>query len=397
MKNLFLSTSTVALILGGSAAFAQSNEAFLEQVGNDNEASQTQTGVENVATVSQAGNGRDIHVQTGDRNSYTSTHVGPTWQRDGQQTGNDNTISLTTNGTGLWIPHVRQIGDNNVASLDVTGDAYYTLNQSGNRNNFAVTADGLGGDFQQNAVEGVVNNDNIGTMTAFGDYHSAYHRILGSFNIATINQTGLNQNGAQWVGKDYNLAGVSNVFTITQGGYFGYARQWLNGGDFNIATIDQSDAVNKDAQAHQTIEGDTNVALATQAGARNISSSRQTGNSNISVQRQQLSANTADLVQSGNANFADLTQNGSDNSATQNQDGNLNTQLSTQLGSTNVYEVVQTGLENNMTLSQIGVGLVAIATQTGNFNLGTQTQTGANHYASLVQTGDKNSATQIQN
>ena len=304
MKNLFLSTSTVALILGGSAAFAQSNEAFLEQVGNENEASQTQTGVENVATVSQAGtNGRDFHVQTGDRNSYTSTHVGRTWQRNGQQTGNDNTISLTTNGTGSWITHVRQIGDNYVASLDVTGDAAYTLNQSGNRNNFAVTADGLEGNFQQNAVEGVVNNDNVGTMTALGDYHSAFHRILGSFNIATINQTGFQQYGAQWVGKDYNLAGFSNAFTITQGGSFGSAGQWLNGGDFNIATIDQSDAVNDHARALQTIEGDTNVALATQAGASNRSVSWQTGNLNDVNQTQTGDINISSSRQTGNSNI----------------------------------------------------------------------------------------------
>lgn len=420
MKHFLLTTSSLALIVVGSAALAQSNEAFLEQIGDENEASLTQTGLENVATVLQTGwNGRDFHVQTGDRNTYTSLHLGRTWQRDGDQVGNDNTITLNTNGAGSWIPLVTQTGNNNIASLDVTGDAYFSMNQQGDRNIFSVTAEGIDGNFQQNTVRGRISNDNIGTMTAVGDLHSAYFRILGDFNVGTISQTGFDQNGAQWFGLDYEAYAYSNTFTILQGGQLGYARQWLNGGDFNIATIDQSDVANASSSAKQTIEGSTNVALATQAGISSRSdswqtgnlndvnqtqtgdnhngASRQTGNSNISVQAQLGSANIADLVQTGNINTATLTQNGSGNAATQSQVGDLNILLTTQLGATNAYEVVQTGLENNMTLSQIGVGHEAFATQTGNNNIGTQNQTGATHYASLIQTGNLNIATQIQN
>ncbi len=261
-----------------SATQTGSNEASIEQIANNSTATQLQDGSGNKADLDQKGGwpaGSTVLNEIGYQEQTGNNNQATLWQlADGGSGGNNGNQYQEGNGNKViaWQHTVNgvvdqdQIGNNNEAHAYQTGfNGYIKQNQNGTANIAAVDEQGGGG--------WVVGNKAEQTQT-------------GNWNKSEISQYGTG--GAK--------SGQGNEAYITQIGHDNWAGEGLfnnsmwgiyQKGNYNVATVNQNDNVNK-SQVFQS--GDLNTSTVTQNGGTglfgdygmyiNQSTVTQTGNNN---------------------------------------------------------------------------------------------------------------------
>ncbi|MCC5915172.1 MAG: hypothetical protein JJU46_12400 [Balneolaceae bacterium] len=225
-----VTTLLVAFLFTAGMAFAQNNEATIEQVGDYNEAATTQTGELNEATIEQLGNNSDItQVQTGDENTANALANGGL-NATQTQIGDKNTATIDVESqTGLGNSTVTQYqeGDENKALFTSAGPGTNNANieqsQWGNRNTSEITwfrsnPGGLAytrqtGDDNEAYLDLEDARSTLFEVDQVGDFNRLVAEIPGNINRLFVSQT-----------KDMNVATVKmltngNTVNITQNGY----------------------------------------------------------------------------------------------------------------------------------------------------------------------------------
>jgi hypothetical protein len=224
-----LTTLLFVLVFAGTTAFAQNNEATVDQIGNDHEADIEQIGYSNTAYVDQTDGGggsngdafADIS-QAGDDNNVNllqraffgfpdESHATIT------QIGNNNSVEGTSetsafyqNQPGGVVEVYMEGNDNTLYSLRAEAQKNkneFFLDIIGNDNLVGMEQEGGSGDVD---IEGNMNNVTLSQLGNNSAYNTAMVDILGSDNGVDVTQT-LDSNMAT-----VNVTGSYNSTTITQ-------------------------------------------------------------------------------------------------------------------------------------------------------------------------------------
>lgn len=290
MKKLL--TLSTALLFAAGAAFAQSNDATLNQDGDDNEASIEQLGSGNSAELNQGfDNNGDFQGQSnaigdifqdGDDNSATMNQRA--WGNDGndhevEQLGDGNSAN-TDIYNGNNFGYLLQDGSVNSARMVQSGTSHESYIMQTGVENYAQSSSVAGSGNQTAIVQGIPEGLGNGgpsldgpqplgaqsLFLPFSEDNAATLKVEGSDNMAGILQIGLGNNAGsnpQWSGDlGINVEGNGNLSGIAQLG------------DMNEANI--------------SVMGNANVSGILQLGAENTGSIMQNG-----------SGNTALIVQNG--------------------------------------------------------------------------------------------------
>jgi len=351
MKRL---TLTVATLLGGFHAIAQSNNSVITQTGDFNKALVTETGThtstvlqksnagsapgENLATVTQS------NIQLNDvKNSVSKV----------EQHGNTHTTTVVQQGQNTLEAYIGSNGS--VAAENVNNETY--ANQFG--------------------------NGNIGKQFVQGSSSE------GSF--LSLRQSGSDNNSHQVASSAVDSEGY-----VIQSGARNDADQHVEGIG-NEAHIEQTQDDNTAFQQILGAGSEDNYSRILQVGQENVARVVTTGNNNYFDASQLGDGNkvwgltgtpTSYAEQTGNGNKAQLAQIGDDNEFRiyQNGDGNIITGA-TSLGA------LQFGNGNSAIYSQDGTNLKIISDQYGDNNKETVTQVGNGHISTVYQSGASNLAT----
>ncbi|MEX0661825.1 MAG: curlin repeat-containing protein [Balneolaceae bacterium] len=220
MKTLL--TFITALLFTVGTAFAQSNDASIDQVGDDHEATITQVGATNSASVEQTADagreGDDIGTATVD------------------QDGTGNVVGLRQRAFyGDAEATITQIGDNNRVDDFYQNHGLNLLDVSMTGNDNVLY--GTQGESQKNAnslLLSVIGNSN--DMGTFQHYGSAEVNIDGDYNEVLLSQRSSHSSTEQTANID--LIGSDNFVDVTQTGESHTANVDVSG-SFNSATITQ--------------------------------------------------------------------------------------------------------------------------------------------------------------
>lgn len=224
-----LTTLLVAMLFTAGMAFAQSNDATIDQVGDDHDATITQAGSLNGAYVEQTADagreGSDVGTatieQTGSENSVNLRQRA--FYGDAEaiivQLGDRNRVEGTAPGNdflqnhGLNIIDVYMEGDDNVLYslsseaqknantllLDIQGNTnevglfqhfgYGEVDLVGDANDVVLSQRAGGTSTEQTAYVDVLGSDNMVDIFQTGDSHVSNVNVTGDFNTSTISQT----------------------------------------------------------------------------------------------------------------------------------------------------------------------------------------------------------------
>ena len=255
-----LTTLLFVLVFASSMAFAQNNNASIDQTNDLNDATVTQTGMQNQTNIVQSTEASII----GGPDSYTEANV--------EQTGDQNAVDLDQDAFyGFSDVTINQEGDENYAGLlTQNGGGHANINMDGN-GNWLSGLNGLSQAVQKN------NNNNF------------YLDVMGDDNGVQMNQEGAH--------ADVILEGSGNFVKLRQknSGYTTVHTALINvnGGENNI-NVDQSAL-------------DENV-----GGTNNYTDINLLNNSSM---------NSVTVGQYGSHHIADVTVDGSSNTATITQNG----------------------------------------------------------------------------
>jgi len=269
-----LATLTTALLFTAGSAFAQSNDATIDQVGNDNEVKveqiyqagassgmnevfATQTGDNNkILGTNQRGAGNEFRTtQTGDNNIIDR------YPSQGSSAGNsyDGYISITQSGDDNKVWDADQAGSNNSLTITQSG---------GDIANVEAQVSPEGGSGNTIIIDQYTGENAVGEFSPNGS--GAYQE--GEANTMTITQSG----GAK--------AGIISV--MVSGATESFFRGTVEGGqgliqfgDDNTMMIDQDGASTVKSIVQ---DGDMNHADVTQIGDFHTTSVSQVGDSNVS-------------------------------------------------------------------------------------------------------------------
>lgn len=460
-------------VLNNPELYTNDNKAVVKQLaGSDNYIYLDQNNERNEATLTQeSGNSNTIEVvqypqdltdavpgggfgnNNQDGNKVTIT------QKSGDentaklsQTGYSNELTLTQDGglnilKGLYGDDVaQQTGNDNTATLTQTGDEQtISLEQSGDMNSATVDQTGMQLDalVEQAGEKGVADVDQMGEMN-----QALVFQVSGEFNDAMINQSG--EVNFVAVGQDGGRNGASVLQSGTENvTYLGQSQDGLFGVAGNTAAIGQSGTSGQIAAAQV---GSDNAAAMTQAGTDNFALGIQYGTSNTATTSQDagtdggtavvlqgefdiedpgvqaavlggigsrdagsiagaildntdifgdevlpVSGNTATVTQSaGNDQIGAIGQLGDDNLADLTQSGTQNAGLVLQGGEAkNMADIDQTGSQGIVILGQLGeiggtMGNTANITQGGTENAMLIGQGGQDNTATIDQKGTGN-------
>lgn len=257
------------------------------------------------------------------------------------QTGNDNTATVT------------QDGDGNVASIEqASNDSDATQDQDGNNNN-AVLEQVSGW-----PVPGTAVINETGSQTQDGTDNQAElmqwsNEGFGG-NTGIQLQEGIANNAIAWqysIDSDVSQTqdGTGNKARIYQVGFENSATQKQEGDD-NWAAIDEQASSESEGgnTAYQGQFGSRNKSLIAQYGAEglktaigNLASVTQDGDDNWAGEGYN-NGGLFGIFQAGDYNEAEITQDGDENEASIYQYGNLNDASIDQDGNSNVATVTQT-------------------------------------------------------
>jgi len=223
-----LTTLLVAMLFTAGMAFAQSNDATIDQVGDDHDATITQAGSLNGAYVEQTA---DVGREGDDVGTATI-----------EQTGSENSVNLRQRAFfGDAEANIVQLGDRNRVEGTAPGNDFL---QNHGLNIIDVYMEGddnvlysLRSESQKNANElylNILGSDNSVGMeqeTGFGDVS-----IDGDLNTVTLSQLG-NNNAYNTAMVD--ILGNENGVSVTQTMDSNSAAVNVNG-SFNSATVTQN-------------------------------------------------------------------------------------------------------------------------------------------------------------
>ncbi|SHF32839.1 Curlin associated repeat-containing protein [Fodinibius roseus] len=284
-----LTTLLFVLLFTSSLAFAQSNEATIDQNGDSHEATVTQTGSESEVIVDQ-----DSHFGTGHLAEVT------------QQFGSEN-YAFVDQDQANSEAFVTQSGSENESRSKQAGYNELTVDQIGSGNVLGAYGNYSGTAYQKNGT-GIFSSDkNELSLTQVGTDHKAgvwqeHHAeadivqlggIFGGNNKADVKQTGSPE-------EDINTA---EIFQL--------------GGDL-VADINQNGEGNSSTVNSSGFHG---KAWTTQTGTDHTSAINQTGSWNTADVSQSSIGNSSTITQGGSHHSAGVTQSGNNNSSTVNQSG----------------------------------------------------------------------------
>lgn len=362
-KRLLAASVSAAALLFASAAWADNNEAYVDQVGTGNAFTANQTGNSNkvfssTKALPQHGNTNTyISTQNGDNNKVVATP----FSGDGQF-GNGNNVSITQSNAATATPRI----GNNVASLQQSGTGNaLTIGQTGD-NNIVAEA------WQSNGATGTITQNGNGNghwSTNFGSPSGAYRaKQLVTFGFNGPSAGGVLNQTYDGTGNSASIdeEGDSNSFTIVQTG----------GGTNDVFTDTQT--------------GNGNYVYSGQGGTRETSNVLQTGNNNVLLSYQGGSGtvssadtggsdNVLGLTQHGNTNWAETVQIGAGNHIDGLQDNSGGGAVGNQLyayqnGTSNYLYAHATGDNNVVNSNQQGLSNIGYANQSGNNNTATINQ-----------------------
>jgi hypothetical protein len=226
MKTLL--TLTTALLFTAGSAFAQSNDASIDQVGDDHDATISQTGAMNAAYVTQTA---DAGREGADVGAATVTQTGAenyvnlrqrSFYGDSEATitqlGNGNSVRGTSASSELLQNHGLNVID---ALMEGDDNTLYSLASEAQKNVNTFLLDILGSDnmvgmkqhygFGDVEIEGDANSVTLSQhANNNANAHSAIVDIFGSENTVDVSQTGFAQTAT------VDVTGSFNTSTVTQ-------------------------------------------------------------------------------------------------------------------------------------------------------------------------------------
>jgi hypothetical protein len=324
----------LALVLAGSTAFAQNNEAEVKQYGT------------NLGIVTQTGDGNDAWIYQGDPGALVTNYHVPT-------------------GPGDWIhgSWIKQVGLDNWAYTEVNNSSNTTkIEQLGNEN------DG----YQQINTSQSKSTANLPAAIYIeqkGNNNDGWQKTVSSFGCFGIQDMKIYQEGNNNFAKQYSKGGMASIMYVKQKGNnnnytpvdvsctglqnpltlswsekpTGDYIQYQNG-RFSDAVINIEGNGNNTAQyqeytvwvfsgandAYVDITGDDNNTAQGQLGEYNLTDIDIAGNNNVAANSQWGDSNTGDIDILGNNNCAGIEQKDNNNTGTVYQNGNGNKGLITQ-------------------------------------------------------------------
>ena len=206
------------LVMVGNAS-AQQNSVYVEQIGSGSTINFTQTGVGNAI-----GNSTTKAVLNGNKNEVT----------------------------------VDQIGNSNIAALNVQGDSATILSTTTGDNNSVTISCGAAGDCTGSNITNTITGDGNQVSTTSDGLIDSTVTINSDNNTVTINNTSTAVSGAK---SNIDISsGGGNSVTLTQAGAAG-----ANGHDATIAivgatnTVDVKQGGSNDSKVNATITGSGNA------------------------------------------------------------------------------------------------------------------------------------------
>lgn len=369
--------------------------ALVLQEGDHHSAAITQTAENrgNLANLRQSNNGAgedgndatitQINTDTGNSRNRVMTST-----TDGgvNQSGQRNSATVDQDGMRLQLRHLRQTGDDNSASVTMTGsdngNAPYGLtvgfsgasgaagsqvNQIGNRNQAGLTIGGSG--------------NNFGTKQEGDDNLALNIDVVGIDNSVGVGQFG--------DGNEIDLssiAGNDNSVGFNQTGNDNFASATVND-DNNSALISQ---VGNDNETWLSVTGDNNIAVLGMTGNDNYANGQQTGDGNVMTLDFNGNGNNAVGFSSGftdNALDARNFVRGSTPGDTGFRRGDL-----FQVGDGNTMTITGSLADNNtFAMFQGGDGnSITGRIENGSFNQAVVAQVGSGNSANFTQSGSNN-------
>lgn len=352
MKTLL--TLTTALLFTAGSAFAQSNDATVDQIGNDNESTIGQTGTLNEAYIQQGGFGGG---------AVQSNNAEATIEQAGSM--NDATINQRqgfSGGTAESIHSIDQDGTSNVATLTTfNGGNFGIITQEGDENE-ARGRQSVGSGNMIDALQvGSLNWIDVNQLSSTNG--SVTITQNGSENVAAVNQTG----------SDNTVSIEQGVF----GGAESSIAEFTQLGDGNYFETKQVRSVGNSVTGTQT--GDDNYYRASLRGSDNTVTMDMEGDAN----RGSWSIGSLGWPHQPAGNSISIDVDGSDNYSTGSIAGDYNT-----------VTVVQEGLGNRLGTSWYTTDGVSIS---GDLNTASVMQTSDFNTASVSIAGNSNTATITQN
>jgi len=337
MKKLL--TLAFAFVFMTGVAFAQSNDASVDQSGDDNDATIEQIGSQNQADLIQ-------------RNFGSSGHTADIFQ-DGSQNTAD---VLSQGGVGTNVVDLDQLGSDNEA----------TIAQLWGQNTAEVLQDGSGN---------VVNLQHRGSFQSFADVMQVGDR--NSAVILDVGQTGSNPNTDN--DAIVSQTGDDNTVLIEQGVFGGASESvadFTQQGAGNYFETKQVRSFNNSVTGTQV--GDNNYYRASLRGSDNTVTMDMIGDAN----RGSWSIGSLGWPHEPEGNTLTIDVDGDDNYSTGSIKGDYNT-----------VDIAQFGSGNRIGSSWFTTDGVVIE---GNHNTATIAQMGNSDHASTMQMGDGNTATITQ-
>ncbi|MEX2478847.1 MAG: hypothetical protein WD357_10445 [Gracilimonas sp.] len=224
-----LTTLIVAILFTGGMAIAQTNDASIDQVGDDHEATISQSGTMNTAYVEQTA---DAGREGADVGTATVTQTGAenyanlrqrSFYGDSEasivQLGDRNSVQGQTDTDDFYQNHGLNILD---VVMDGNDNTLYSLAGEAQKNVNTFLLDVIGnenkvgtrqhGGYADVVIEGDLNNVTLAQQASPVDIgNSAYVDIFGSENTV-----GISQNGPAHT-ANVNVNGDFNTSSITQG------------------------------------------------------------------------------------------------------------------------------------------------------------------------------------
>lgn len=420
-----LITSTALTLSLSTAAFADSNEAYLDQQDVGNSAIVDQSGGSN----NKAGSAGLQMTQDG------FTAVDGYNQLSITQSSNDNEIGLIGSG-------VSQVGKasnpgavaSNVATVTQSGGGSNVIGElvqfhnggpgsAGVPNTATVTQDGTSNNITTINQEGKVNDRNTATVTMSGtgdNIDLVQQKVTNSGsgdNTLTITMNGTANGIGDFTGFANGSGAVAAHFrqfnatrtnaNVIIGGTGNLVGTYQDGANNDVGTLDVSGV---DNQLGVFQDGDFNlVSVAAITGERNNIGIRQIGDTNGASVTVSQNDNAFGVLQNGYTNSATVSVDGNGNGLTGStpllagsalaaassdlsfqaglfqQQGNDNSVLASVTGDNNLFGTLQWGNDNSIT-----------ATVAGNSNQSAVAQLGSNNTASFSQSGGTNNVGIIQ-
>ncbi|MEL7300385.1 MAG: hypothetical protein AAFM92_08385 [Pseudomonadota bacterium] len=396
------------------------NDAFIDQLGDDNAGAITQTGAGN-----QAGLEADVMLQDGQFNALTITQtgIGNAVGTEGEglfQLGRQNTptvfnqITITQAGNGQLVGEVDQ---QSVGSIANGANEMVILQNGGDGNVVSearqLQASGMARNIMDITQTGEANRISLATQLATSDELSGAPntirvRIVGSRNgqsalrapaivpfardSAFVQEGGSADNRSNGNSIDVLILGNDTAFGIRQGGRDNDVGFITIEGDFNDLGIRQDGDQNTVTMT--TVEGSGNVMGIDQLGTNTTQLSLIGFSDDNLVSVFQQGTNDAFLVIEGDANSITVAQNfldalGGDNSASIEVRGTSNAVDLTQEGQ-NTAEIVIEGSANNAPLFSLP------RTTFEGVMIGSYAQRGFDNRLDIGVIGDSNVSTTLQ-